>query len=373
MFFRKIFIPVLAVTALFLSFPSMSFGVDPIKVQDALNNEFLPEETVAKVLCSGPGCLRLLTYLQAQNMISGVEDIEKRDIPIDPRPYFLANPSFRHLSQIGEYRGQTRPELVVSLAEFPQVIFKTFPEMGIPAAKLQEATDIPVIPLEYGNLFNQKEDLYKTIRTMARVIEKSQRGEEVISFFEDTIHDLSRRMEGLASSERRTAYVGGIAYKGPHGIRSTEKGYPPFVFTGTRNVAFSGEELKGSSSQADVSREKILEWDPEVIFVDLSTLNAPKDASALAELKNDPLWRELKAVKSGEIYGVLPYNWYTQNFGSILANAYFVGKALYPERFEDVDPQVKADEIFRFLVGQDVFQIMKQSFNGLAFERLELN
>jgi iron complex transport system substrate-binding protein len=88
---------------------------------------------------------------------------------------------------------------------------------------------------------------------------------------------------------------------------------------------------------------------------------------------NDPLWRELKAVKSGEVYGVLPYNWYTQNFGSILANAYFVGKALYPERFEDVDPQVKADEIFRFLVGQDVFQTMKQSFNGLAFERLELN
>lgn len=373
LFFRKIFIPVLAVTALFISFPAISFGADQIKVQDALQNEFLPEETVENVLCSGPGCLRLLTYLQAQNMISGVEDIEKRDIPIDPRPYFLANPSFKDLSLIGEYRGQTRPELVVSLEEFPQVIFKTFPEMGIPAAKLQEATDVPVIPLEYGNLFNQKEDLYKSIRIMAGVTGKSQRGEEVIYFLEDAIHDLSRRMEGLAPSERRTAYVGGIAYKGPHGIRSTEKGYPPFAFTGTRNVAFSGEELKGSSSQADVSREKILQWDPEVIFVDLSTLNAPKDASALAELMNDPLWRELKAVKSGEVYGVLPYNWYTQNFGSILANAYFVGKALYPESFEDVDPQVKADEIFRFLVGQDVFQTMKQSFNGLAFERLELN
>ena len=357
---------------LLISFSGILSAENDPDVKDAFGNVLSADGKVEKVLCSGPGCLRLLTYLQAHRTISGVEDIEKRNIPIDPRPYFLANPFFRNMPQTGELRGLTRPELVVSLESLPQVIFKTYPEMGTPAGKLQESTGIPVIPLEYGNLFNQKDKLYQSLRIMGQVMDKKDRAEAVIDFLEDNITDLSRRMKGMEEGSRKTAYVGGIAYKGPHGLRSTEKGYPPFAFTGTPNVAFAGEELTGSSSQADVSREKILQWDPEVIFIDLSTLNAPKDASALAELRTDPIWQELKAVKTGEVYGVLPYNWYSQNFGSILANAYFIGKMLYPDRFQDVDPEAKADEIFRFLVDKDVFHVMKDSFKGMAFERLEL-
>lgn len=350
---------------------SVAFAGVPAEVKDALGHEFSPSEKVEKVACSGSGCLRLLTYLQGQKMISGVEDIEKRNTPIDPRPYFLANPSFKGLPLIGEFRGRTRPELVVSLETLPQVIFKTYPEAGTPAVKLQEATGIPVIPLQYGNLFSLRNDLYSSIRTMGSVIGRQERAEEVISFIDGTIRDLAARTKDL-DAVRKTAYVGGIAYRGPHGICSTEKGYPPFAFTGTRNVAFAGEDLKDSSSHADVSREKILEWDPEVIFIDLSTLNAPKAASALEDLRNDDLWQGLKAVKSGEVYGVLPYNWYTQNFGNILADSYFVGKVLYPERFEDVDPAAKAGEIFTFLVGEDVFDKLDGIFGNLVFRRLEL-
>jgi iron complex transport system substrate-binding protein len=355
------------------SISSAAFAGASIEVKDALGHKFVSPEKVEKVICSGSGCLRLLTYLQGQRMISGVEDIEKRSTSIDPRPYFFANPFFKDLPLIGEFRGRTRPELVVSLETLPQVIFKTYPEAGTPAVKLQEATGIPVIPLQYGNLFNKKEDLYSSIRTMGAVIGKTERAEEVVSFMEETIKDLAARTKDLDTASRKTAYVGGIAYRGPHGICSTEEGYPPFAFTGTRNVAFAGEDLKASASHADVSREKILEWNPEVIFIDLSTLNAPKEASALEDLRNDSLWQGLKAVKSGEVYGVLPYNWYTQNFGNILADSYFVGKVLYPERFKDVDPAVKAGEIFSFLVGEDVFDKMDGIFDNLVFRKLELH
>jgi len=46
-------------------------------------------------------------------------------------------------------------------------------------------------------------------------------------------------------------------------------------------------------------------------------------AGGLFELKTDPAYQSLTAVQNGNVFGVLPYNWYTQNFGSILANAYF--------------------------------------------------
>ena len=122
----------------------------------------------------------------------------------------------------------------------------------------------------------------------------------------------------------------------------------------------------------DVSKEKIVEWDPEIIFIDLATFQSDPNANALYELKNDPAYKSLQATKSGSIYGVLPYNSYTQNHGSTLANAYFIGKILYPERFEDIDPIQKANEIYTFLTGKPVFKEINDSFNGMAYKKLEL-
>jgi iron complex transport system substrate-binding protein len=80
----------------------------------------------------------------------------------------------------------------------------------------------------------------------------------------------------------------------------------------------------------------------------------------------------LSAVTNGKVYGLLPYNWYTQNFGSILANAWFIGKNLYPDRFMDIVPEQKADEIYSFLVAAPVFTQMNNSFRHMAFQAVDL-
>ena len=94
--------------------------------------------------------------------------------------------------------------------------------------------------------------------------------------------------------------------------------------------------------------------------------------NALNQLWTEVSYRVLSAVEKGEIYGVLPYNWYSQNHGSILADAYFIGKVLYPERFEDVDPVEKADEIYTFLVGKPVFDRMNEGFGSMVFKKIDL-
>lgn len=45
-------------------------------------------ENIDRVICSGSGCLRLLTYLQAQDRIVGVDSAEKNGLPfsLDARP-----------------------------------------------------------------------------------------------------------------------------------------------------------------------------------------------------------------------------------------------------------------------------------------------
>jgi iron complex transport system substrate-binding protein len=202
---------------------------------------------------------------------------------------------------------------------------------------------------------------------MGEVIDRRQRAEQVVAFFEERIADLKRRSEHAPGKRKPRCFVGGIAFKGPHGFQSTEPGYPPFFFVRANNVA--AVEVAGGKSprQSNVAKEKIVQWDPQMLFVDLSTLQMGGRAGAVFELKTDPAYAALSAVREGRVYGLLPYNWYTRNFGSILANAYFIGKQLYPHSFEDVDPAKTADDIYRFLVGAPVFSQMRRAFDNLVF------
>jgi len=334
-----------------------------ITITDSLNREITVPANPEKVVCSGPGCLRYLTYLGAQDKIVGVDDIETKETIFSARPYFIANPQFKDYPLIGEFRGNDDPEKIVALG--PDVIFKTYVESTGDADELSAKTGVPVVCLNYGDLTTYRDDAYQSLRIMGTVMDKEDRAEDVISYLNGIIGDLNDRTAGISDAEKTTAFIGGIAYRGPHGFQSTEPTYPPFVFVNAANVA--GDM---GTAHADVAKEKIVEWNPQVLFVDLSTLQTAPNA--ITELSDDPSYQQLDAVSSGEVYGMLPYNWYTQNHGSIMADAYYIGTVLYPEQFSDIDPATKADEIYTFLVGEPVFEEMKTSFSDLPFTQLEI-
>ena len=349
-------------------------GTDSLRsriVTDAMGREVEVPADVERVICSGPGCLRLLCYLQATDRVVAVDDMEGRRRRFDARPYAMANPRLAQLPVFGEFRGHDNPELIVALDPPPQVIFKTYPEMGMDPLELERKTGIPVVVLDYGNLTGSRRPaLYQSLRTMGIVLGRGQRAEEVIDFLNATIADLEARTADLPDSQRVDCYVGGIAYRGPHGFQSTEPGYPPLSLAGAHNLAsVAGEE---GQEHADVAKEQLVAWDPQVLFVDASTLQSDPQASAVWQLRNDPAYANLSAPARGEVYGLLPYNWYTKNFGSILADAYFVGVVLYPERFNDVDPAQMADSIYTFLVGEPVFEELSSAFEDAVFRRMEI-
>lgn len=363
--FRLLLLPLLMTLCL----PASALS-RPLK--DALGQDLELPAPVERVICSGPGCLRLLVYLQAQDRVVAVDDMETKRSSFDARPYALANPQFKELPTFGEFRGHDNPELILALEPQPQLIFKTFATMGMDPKTLQQKTGLPVLPLDYGNLGKGRDTFFATLRAMGAVLAKEQRAEEIIAFFQEAIADLERRTADIPEEARPRVFIGGVAMKGPHGFHSTEPTYPPFGFVNARNLAAAaspdGKELR----HADIAKEKIVEWDPDVLFLDLSTLQMGDDAGGLHELRADPAYRTLSAVKEGKVHGVLPYNWYTTNYGSVLADAYFIGAILYPERFADIDPATRADEIYSFLVGKPVFAEMNDLFQGLVFSPLSM-
>jgi len=286
---------------------------------------------------------------------------------IETRPYAVANPQLQHLPLIGEPRGQDNPELIATLSPRPQVIFKTYPTMGHDPQALSDKTGIPVVALDYGNLTAGRAELDRTLLLMGTIIGKEERARAVVDFFDARRSDLLARVEGEASRNTTTCYIGGLSMRGGHGLQSTDPSYAPFAFVAAVNVAAAGASQETALSHASVSREQILAWDPEYIFLDASTTLLEGPASGLFELINNPIYSGLRAVRSGRVFGVLSCNAYAQNFGSVLANAYYVGKTVYPDRFRDVDPAGLADEVFSFLLGAPVFRQLNTTARDIIF------
>ena len=342
-------------------------------ITDALNRQVQVPEKVERVICSGSGCLRLLTYLQAQDKIVAVDDIEKRRRRLDARPYALANPQFKTYPIFGEFRGHDHPEQILTLDPQPQVILKTLSAMGHDPVELQNKTGIPVVVLNYGDLGRYRKQFYQALQIMGAVVHRTPRAEAVIRFFDAQIAELASRTASIAEVRKPTCFVGGIAFKGPHGFQSTEPGYPPFAFIGANNLAQDDTASSHALRHSNIAKEQILKWDPQYLFLDLSSLQMGNKAGGLYELKTDPAYRSLTAVQQGRVYGLLPYNWYTGNFGSILADAFYLGKCLYPDHFKAVDPVAKADAIYRFLVGKAVFRQMDEAFGNMVFKKIPVN
>ena len=49
-----------------------------------------------------------------------------------------------------------------------------------------------------------------------------------------------------------------------------------------------------------------------------------------------------------------------------LADAFAIGRILYPDAFADIDPEQKCDEIYTYLVGKPVYAPMKKDYGAIG-------
>ena len=334
---------------------------EKITVTDMLGRNVKVPKDVNRIVCIGPGALRLIVYLNATNKVVGVEDAEKIWSPYG-RPYRIAHPELANLPTIGQGGPNPVPHPEEIVKVNPDVIFATYVDAQ-QADNLQQKTGVPVVVLSYGQLATfDNQEIFNSLKLAGKILDKEKRADEVIKFIQNAIADLNNRTKDV-SKNKPTVYVGGIGYKGQQGIESTECSFPPFVAVNATNVV---DELN-KPGHVFIDKEKLLEWNPDIIFVDENGLAMIKNDYS----KNPEFYKSLKAFKDGQVYGILPFNYYTTNIGTALADAYYIGKVLYPNKFNDINPEKKADEIFSFLVGKPVYDTMKEKYGG--FTKLNLN
>jgi len=346
----------------------ISSWASEIKITDILGREVSVPREINRILAVGCSLREVLSFDVADKIV-GIEYREKAKTDEKGAPqgsdlsYMLAFPELYELPvvNVGVGGSEFNHEMIIQLN--PDIIFYGVSDIRN-VDDLQNKTRIPVITVYYNAIGTPKQDemFYQSLRVIGKALDREVRAEELIDMIESYIYDIGNRTSSIPDEQIKTAYIAGRAFFGSQGITGTDPQWPPFNWTNVRNVA---HELSEMSSGVNIDKEALIAWDPEAIFI------SPVSPSIIEnELKSSP-YKELNAVKENRVYYILPFCWYSYNKENAIVDAYYVGKILYPELFQDIDLDKKGVEIFSKFYGvggEKAYYAIKDRFNAFRQE-----
>lgn len=323
---------------------------------DGKNRTVEVPKRVERVVCVGVGALRYSCYVGAADRAVGVEDYETKAGM--SRLYNYVNfDKFKDLPVTGT-NGEPYVEQIIDVA--PQVIVMSA-YASCDADELSAKTGIPVFVVP-GSDTTLDDAAYETIRLLGELYGLETRAQELTKYLKGIQTDLDTRTAKIADDQKPSVYVGGVSFKGQHGFEGTEAGYGPFALIHAKNLA----DTTGQTGAFNIDTEQVLAWDPDVIFLDFNGMSLiNEDYQAHPEF-----YQSLSAVRGGKVYSQISFRSCASNLETALADAYYAACMLYPEQFADIDPEVKAGEIFTELLGSNPYPDLKEA--GYAFRAITI-
>lgn len=340
-----------------------------IVLTDSIGRDVTVPRNITHIICSGPGCMRYLAYLQATKMAVSADPVERDAQSPLPLAYLVAHPEIRTLPSIMNGNGAENPLVISELNPHPDLIFLMGDNHLISADDLQKSTGIPVLVLHEGDLLFRRSTMNYVLRVMGVVLGKSSRAEEVIQFFDKVTDNLQSRT-AAPDFQQKKGYIGGYSSPAPQGLYSTTSLYIPLSLVNVKNTAEGYAAENGLTDSITVPKEALSRMAPDAFFVDMTTWSR-KD-NAVNDLEKSEVLQGMPAIRQGEVYGLLPTALYGEEHEADLINAYVIGKVLYPDKFTDVDPKVMADYVYAFLYDEPLFEEMNRVLGGMTLSRIPL-
>jgi iron complex transport system substrate-binding protein len=329
-------------------------------VTDKFGREMEIPQNVKTIVCLGSGPPRMAAYLDVMDMLVGAEehDAENLNVLRDYNPVYYE--ALKKLPVVGTGGGSGQnngyPEEIISLA--PDVILAGFAKEA--ADELQFQTGIPVVAVGYSSNGLANETFYASMRVFAEVVGAQERCERLLSFIDECKKDLGGRSSGVPDSKKLRAYTGAVTFSGRHGFGGTYSDFGPFTVINAINVA----DKAGEEGYYEADLEKVIVWDPDVIFLDPGNMNLVNEEYAA----NPDYFKSLRAVQEGRVYTMPSFNNCSMNISYALMDAYYAGIVLFPEQFADVDIAKKSGEILTFFLGTNIYDTMAKG--GLYYGKI---
>lgn len=213
----------------------------------------------------------------------------------------------------------------------PDVVFQ-WNYMDDEIAKMEEA-GIKVVALQYGTL----DDLETWIRIIGKMFQKEDRAEELITYFNDNVDEVTEKLAGLGEEDYSNILILS------DNLKVTGTGFANYWVekSGAVNPAkdLSGEAL-------NVNMEQIYEWNPSIIYIGNFTELQPSDLIDNKLEGQD--WSVVDAVQNKQVYKIPigGYRWDPPGIETPLM-VKWLAKIQHPELFEEMDMYEEVSKFYK--------------------------
>lgn len=297
----------------------------------------IPHE-VKRIIALDAGSLRLVSYLDATDLVIAVEDDghgrEKSQYEFfNLATYRIAHPELRDLPSIGS--AANHEGIIASEAD---LIISSAVD-GATLDQLQNILGIPVFAVDVDVELYDRERFYAQNEILGVVLNREERAKELNEGIKAVLSDLESRRAQVREPKR--AYAGGMMFYGPADLLRTTGDFLPFDLVGAVNVMESNPT--GNRQPYMTSLEDLIAAEPDYIFLDAANITLSQAGYTGNKATLDAL---VPAFSNQEVYSTFVYKYYGTNWEHQLVNVYAVGSTLYPELYSDFTIREKAEEIW---------------------------
>lgn len=270
---------------------------------------------------------------------------------------FVLNPEYRNLTNVGGFGGPYGTPNVETIASLEPdlLILRDFGNQDENVGKFiesMERLDIPVVVLKYPDCYDEIDisTIYEEIRLLGEVFDRQEKAEEIVDHLDSQRQLIEERTEDIEEEDKpRVLYFGAPRWAG-------DKGGVGYAFgTDTIESVFMEDFINAKNAYDGtgmdmISTEHLLALDPEVII--LSTYSGYHPPSEIYQAERFEQVQELEALKEGRVYALAATPCKSERL-EFPINLMIEAKAIYPDRFEDIDLEEWIRDYFKNLYDVD--------------------
>ncbi|MBN1575001.1 MAG: ABC transporter substrate-binding protein [Chitinispirillaceae bacterium] len=242
-------------------------------------------------------------------------------------------------------------ELIASLK--PDLIFASKTDI----AAFTEKTGAAVIAVDFTADVPMREMFDRQIDIIGKALRLRPQADSLKQFIAAVLDPVTLITSTLPDSARPRVYFAWTSWTGD--ILNTVCEFDPIELAGGVNVARGAKNFAKGERGILVSREHIMQWDPEVIFISRYQPQKWQKGGptqplsvTIRDVLNDPLMQSVRAVKKKRIYYTTAFcNWWPQQ--RAIVQVLYMAKLLHPELFASIDVEREGNAVFRRFYGAD--------------------
>ncbi|HCB1503010.1 TPA: ABC transporter substrate-binding protein [Klebsiella michiganensis] len=313
-------------------------------VTDQLGREVTLPDHVTRAVVLQHQTLNLLVQLNAADDIVGVMSSWKKqlgpqfarfmpDIEKLPMPGDLTQVNIESLLAL-------HPQVVFVANYAPQAMIQQIQNAGIPVVAVSLRQDAAGEKNKMNPTMADEEQAYNEglkqgIRLIGDVVDRKTQAEDLINYAFSAREKANAPVADIPENQRVWVYMAN-----PDLNTYGSGKYTGLMMTHAGALNVAAASVKGARQ---VSLEQVLQWNPEVIFVQ------DRYPDVVKQIQNDPQWQSIDAVKNHRVW-LMPE--YAKAWGYPMPEALAIGelwmaKKLYPSRYNNVDVDAKAQDYYQ--------------------------